>query len=224
MISIIIPTLGDGELLDTIRLQIAKSQIVCEVLICIPRPNSARLAIHHPSERIIQTEKKGRGHQIYAGTREAVGRFLLLLHDDTILPNGWDIILQQMIEKEEIVGGGFKLRFDQPSFRYRALAAFADPYYKLTGEIWGDRALFVRRKSIQDELSILDVPLMEDVILSKWMQKNGRVVLIQDPIITSTKRFRGQGFWRHIGRILFCRFLFSLGISPDRIYRIYYSG
>jgi hypothetical protein len=51
---------------------------------------------------------------------------------------------------------------------------FSDAFFKITGELWGDRAIFIRSEILKDRARIMDVPIMEDVKLSGFMEKKGK--------------------------------------------------
>ncbi len=221
MIAVIIPTLGNTPLLSLIRDRLAQTSDVGEVLLTVPRGVAFETASLLPGERIVYSDKKGRGHQMYQALLLVKSDIVVFLHDDTILPSNWTLAVKAAIGNGAI-GGGFGLSFDDGRLRYKVLAGFARPYYWLTGEIWGDRALFVDLKHLLPYVKILDVPLMEDVILSKWMHQKGRVAVLEQKVITSTGTFVQRGFIRHIGTILFCRLLFALGFGTKKIYDIYY--
>ena len=64
---------------------------------------------------------------------------------------------------------------------------------------------------------------MEDVKLSRFMNKKGIVVMLQEKVITSADTFFKYGLLQHTFRIIKCRLWYALGGNPDKIYRYYYS-
>ena len=95
-------------------------------------------------------------------------------------------------------------------------------WFRISGEIYGDRAIFVRSKVLQQCISALNVPLFEDVQLAKCLQKRGRIVMLKDKVTTSTEPFQTYGLIGNMGRFLTSRIWYSLGGSPHQIYRAYY--
>jgi hypothetical protein len=64
-----------------------------------------------------------------------------------------------------------------------------------------DRSIFIRSQPLKKDLSILDIPVMEDIELSYWMKKHGKVILLRESVVTSTEVFVQNGFLRQIWKI-----------------------
>lgn len=174
------------------------------------------------NERVVQTPRRGRGYAIMTGIRHANKDICLILHADTRLPtDGLDAITRVMREPR-ILGGGFSLAFDKDSIFLRSLVSLTRIGFSLTGEFWGDRGCFVRTLFAKTILTRIDVPIMEDVILSTQMRKNGKTILLPQRVITSNSSFVRLGLLRHTWRIAKLRTLYQLGYSLDKIYSHYY--
>ena len=57
----------------------------------------------------------GRARQLAAGANLARGDTILFLHADTRLPPGWDASVRAALADPRVVGGAFRLRFEQRS-------------------------------------------------------------------------------------------------------------
>jgi hypothetical protein len=89
--------------------------------------------------------------------------------------------------------------------------------------MWGDRALFARTADLRECLPALDVPLFEDVRLSKALRKRGKLVLLDETVVTSAEHFRRNGPLTQSLRIFKARLWYALGGDTQRIYDYYYS-
>ena len=76
---------------------------------------------------------------------------------------------------------------------------------------------------IKPHTEVMNVPIMEDVRLSGFLSKQGRVVLLKEKVITSSATFIRYGLLRHTYRIIKCRLWYALGGNPVNIYHYYYS-
>lgn len=223
-ISVIVPVHKKNSRLSEIRKQINHSQQTVELIIVIN--NNALEEVIKPEntfEKVVVAEKIGRGYAFIKGIMKSQGDIVLLLHSDTLPPKNWDKAIKNALENDRIVGGGFSMSFDSHSYYLKLLAYSSYIRFRLTGEIVGDRAIFVRSEILKKCLRVMDVPLFEDVRLSKFMRKFGSTTLLKEKVVTSADSFRKNGMLGHFWRIVKCRLLYVLGVDLEKIYKYYYS-
>jgi GT2 family glycosyltransferase len=92
---------------------------------------------------------------------------------------------------------------------------------RLTGIATGDQALFVRRKVFADLGGFPDIPIMEDIAFCRRLKRAGRVAALHSCVMTSGRRWERHGAIRTILVMWWLRLLFYLGVSPDRLKRMY---
>ena len=102
-LSIVIPTLGGKQLNDTILSILSSTQVVDEILLCIPKSNELMLDEKlHKSVQIIWTQHNGQVFQRCVGFSKARGDFVLQLDDDIILDKNCILkMMQFMTESKE---------------------------------------------------------------------------------------------------------------------------
>jgi len=223
LISVIVPIHREGSRLQAIRESIAPSSTTTEIIIVVNnKALEGTVRPEGPGERVVASERMGRGHAFVRGATEARGDVILLLHSDTMLPPKWDRAIVKALDDDRTVGGAFSLSFDMPSLYLKALTFLSDLFYHITGEVWGDRAIFVRSEVLGRCLADMDVPLLEDVRLSKCMREQGMVIVLKEKVVTSAEGFMTYGRIRHAWKALKCRVLYALGASPQRMYEYYY--
>lgn len=64
---------------------------------------------------------------------------------------------------------------------------------------------------------------MEDVRLSKLMNKKGRVIVLKEKVTTSASDFVKYGWFRNSLRTFKARVWYALGGNPQKIFDYYYS-
>jgi hypothetical protein len=145
------------------------------------------------------------------------------LHSDTILPIGWDEQIRNLLEDKTVIGGGFLLKFDVESTYmnfFQKILTFREKNLRIMS---GDRAIFVRSYLIKNNLPTIEIPIMEDIELSYLMKKNGKIVILDDYVITSADAFLNNGALRQTIKVIKCFLWYRLGGSIDDIFNSYYS-
>lgn len=222
-ISVIVPIHIKNDKIDEVRKSIFYATTPIEVIYVVEKNLSDIFIKTDSFEKIVKIENKGRGFIFIEGIRNSKGKIILFLHSDTILPDSWDKSIRKSFENEKVVGGGFKLKFDVNNaylnFAIKLLTFRATPLKILSG----DRGLFVRSSLIKDNISLLEVPIMEDMELSNLMRKNGNITILNENIITSADAFIKNGVLRQAKKILICFLWYRIGGNLQKIYNYYYS-
>ncbi len=162
------------------------------------------------------TVPRGRASQMNAGAAVARGGVLLFLHADTRLPQGAARFIAQA------VGGGrhwgrFDVRIEGSSAWLPLVAAMMNRRSRLTGIATGDQAMFVSRAAFTAAGGFADIPLMEDIDLSRRLLRIGRPACLAARVTTSGRRWEAQGVWRTILRMWWLRLRFFFGADPRRL-------
>ena len=117
--------------------------------------------------------------------------------------------------------GRFDVRLSGSHPHLRLVAHLMNLRSKMTGIATGDQAIFVRRALFQTIGGYAQIPLMEDVELSKRLKRLSRPLCIGSPLVTSSRRWEQRGIWRTILLMWKLRFLYFLGVSPSRLVKQY---
>ena len=164
------------------------------------------------------TERSGQSH--FGVLEPVVVDVLLFLHADTKLPpNACELIAQAM--QQGHVWGRFDVRIDGPHPTLRVVERLMNLRSRLTGIATGDQAMFVRRVVFERAGGFANLPVMEDIELSRRLKKLGPPACIQPPVVTSARRWQQQGVWRTIWLMWWLRLAHFLGQSPQALARRY---
>lgn len=175
---------------------------------------SAELAV--PGADQVLEAPRGRGSQMNAGAAAARGGVLLFLHVDTRLPEGAD----RLVAKAMASGhhwGRFDVQIEGKSAWLPLVAALMNRRSRLTGIATGDQAMFVSREAFAAVGGFPDIPLMEDIGLSRRLLRTGRPACLAARVTTSGRRWEAHGVWRTILRMWWLRLRFFLGADPRRL-------
>ena len=118
--------------------------------------------------------------------------------------------------------GRFDVRLAPSSPTLRLVAWMMNQRSRLTGICTGDQALFVRRDLFNQIGGYADIPLMEDIELSKRLKRISPPACIRQPLTTSSRRWQTRGVLRTIGLMWWLRLQYWAGVSPAKLVKKYY--
>ena len=211
--SIIIPSYDDGEFLLRNLPPLARDPC-CEVLVVEAGSHSRLPAVC----RVLKSPEANRAVQMNLGAKRARGEILLFLHADTLIdPESLDPLYQNLKKQKKYVGGCFQFALDHPSWRARAMEVgvmLRELFFRLP---YGDQALFVRKEVFHELGGFPLVPVMEDVLLIRELQKRGRLLYFHHRAVTSARKWVQRGFFRTMFANWFAMFQLKRGVPLEQI-------
>jgi rSAM/selenodomain-associated transferase 2 len=181
------------------------------------RDGTAQLA--EPFADHIITIRRGRGAPMNAGAALGTGAALLFLHADTTLPDNADRLIDAALARR--AWGRFDLRIAGSHPLLAVVARMINWRSRLTGVATGDQAIFVSRKAFAAVGGFPDLPLMEDIAISRRLKRLCRPVCIAEPAVTSGRRWEQNGVIRTILLMWRLRFSYYLGVEPALLAKLY---
>ncbi|MHA3914488.1 TIGR04283 family arsenosugar biosynthesis glycosyltransferase [Halovulum sp. GXIMD14793] len=168
---------------------------------------------------VLITGTPGRGQQLARGALAAKGDWLLFLHADTVLTPGWAGAVLAHMQGHSEAAGYFTLRFDARGVLPRIVAGWANLRSWMFGLPYGDQGLLVSAELYRAVGGFPDIPLMEDVAISRRLR--GRLRPLGHKAITSAARYRRDGWLRRGWRNLSTLILYFAGRSPEQLVQRY---
>ena len=222
-LSIVVPALDEAANLARLLPDLVAREREAEVLVADggSADDSRAVVARVPAVRWLSAPR-GRARQMNAGAGAARGDVLLFLHADTTLPEGAGAAIRAALADPAVVGGRFDVRLDS---RHRVLALVGwlmNRRSRLTGISTGDQGLFVRRAVFEALGGYPDIPLMEDVELTRRLKRRGRLAALPLRVVTSARKWEAEGPLRTIVLMWTLRLLYAVGVSPARLHRWYY--
>jgi hypothetical protein len=163
---------------------------------------------------------RSRGVQLHAGALAAQGHWLVFLHADTRLAQGWAEALASL--PADVVGGAYRFAVDSPRRCYRWVEAGVALRCRLFHLPYGDQAIFSRRSAYLGVGGFPPLPLMEDVAFVRRLARVGPLAFPSVPALTSSRSWERYGLLRTTLRNGWLLGLYALGWSPERLARLYH--
>ncbi|MDH5300702.1 MAG: TIGR04283 family arsenosugar biosynthesis glycosyltransferase [Gammaproteobacteria bacterium] len=219
-ISVVIPVLNEqvGIVAHLQRLQLLR-QRGHEVIVVDGGSDDQTVALASPLADCVLQVGRGRARQMNAGAASASGDVLLFLHADTTLPE--QVESELMCALRTHGWGRFDVRLSGSAWVLRLVERMMNWRSRLTGVATGDQAMFVRRPLFVGVRGFPEIPLMEDVALSKTLRRYARPWCSRLRVVTSSRRWEQNGPWRTIWLMWRLRLAYFLGVSPQELAKRY---
>jgi len=229
-VSIIIPVLDEEETVAR-AIRSCREAGPCEVVVVDGGSRDRTVEIARGEADTVIAASRGRAAQMNAGAAVARGGVLLFLHADTLLPVGSVTAVLCALRDPAVVGGAFRVRLSAScgAGRYvRATLAITGRMIGARGAVSrsysGDQAIFVRAEAFRSLGGYPEVPLMEDVELSRRMRRAGNTVLLPLRVESSGRRWEAWGPLRTVLFMWRLRTGYLLGWTPSRCADAYRRG
>jgi len=169
----------------------------------------------------VVTAAKGRGVQLRAGAMAARGEWLLFLHADTRLAEGWAARVAGFIANPANLGqaAAFRFRLDNDKPWARRLEALIERRSRWLGLPTGHQGLLISRPFYDSLGGYPDLPSMEDIeMIGRIGGERLRVLPIA--AVNPAARYQGEGWWKRMMRDAVCVGLWFVGVPATRVARL----
>ena len=218
MVSVVIPTLNaETTLVRTLSALVpgVVEGLIREVVISDGGSTDSTLEIAEATGCKILHTDASRGLQLYRGCLEAKGDWLLVLHQDSVVGDGWIDALTEHMKNTPLRAGYFKLCFDESSWLARLwtdVVAFRANTLALPS---GDHGLFISKALYDSAGGYKDQADFEDLSLALNLGRS-RLTPIPIALMTNADRFRERSwlFGQIYKSIRFSLYLLGLPMGP----------
>ena len=218
-VSVIIPILNEAEVLDKTLSQLQSELERHELIIVDGGSTDNSVCIAEKYGKVVISER-GRAKQLNAGAGAATGDILLFLHADIWLEPGALVAVETALASG-CIGGGFRQKIDGKSPLYRVIEIAGDIRGKYLKVFYGDSGIFLARADFEKIGGFPDVPILEEMEFSKGLRKLGKTTLVTPCIHISARRWETKGIVRTTLNNWFITFLCFLGVSPEKLAKLY---
>ncbi len=222
-ISVVVPALNEaGNIVETLHaLQPMRSR-GHEVIVADGGSVDGTRELAQPLADRLISSPRGRARQMNAGAEVASGDVLWFLHGDTVPMTDADLLILEALGKTRH-WGRFDVRLSGRHWLLRVVEAMMNLRSCVTGIATGDQGIFVTREVFDAVAGFPDIPLMEDIALSKRLKGYDSPACERSRLITSSRRWERNGVVRTIAVMWRTRLAYFLGADPRRLAESYRS-
>lgn len=216
LISIIIPVLNEENSINALlqQLQVYRQQ-GHEVIVVDGGSTDKTIPVSELlSDKVIISES-GRAIQMNSGAAQAEHNILWFLHADTLISENAVEKIQLVLNKSD--WGRFNVKLSGQNVLFRLIERMVNLRSCLSGIATGDQGIFVKRKIFESVKGYSNIPLMEDVDLSKKLKNISKPVCLKESLTTSSRRWEENGILSTVFLMWKLRFLYWFGVSADKL-------
>ena len=224
LISVIIPTLNEEahiqDAIQSARQDCSPGEV--EIIVVDGGSQDRTLHLVPPGVKLIHS-KPNRGAQMNLGARNSGGDILVFCHADSRLPNGWREAVITELGTNGVSGGTFQLSILPASgiLKLRNRINFPANWRFM----YGDQVQFMTRFTFDKVGGFPEIPIMEDLEMSRSLSRLGKLVRIPLRVSTSSRRFSDTRVFHQWFLSIKCVILYIyLGKSAEEIKYIYNRG
>ncbi len=219
-ISVILPSFREGaRLIEAVRAARCALGDVQVIVSAHDESDDVKQAVRAEGAIWVDAPRACRGEQLQRGAACAEGQVLVFLHADTRLPVDASRPIRQALSVAGVSGGAFRLRFDRSHVVFSTLTAMSG--LRLTTSFLGDQGMFCTRRAYDAAGGFRSMPLFEDVDLARRLARTGRLVRLEQYVVTSARRFSKHGPLRQVTRNAVLMLAYHLGVAPAQLARAY---
>jgi rSAM/selenodomain-associated transferase 2 len=216
-LSLVVPVLNEAA---TLPAQLAALQGLrtsgTELIVVDGGSGDGTAELARPAADRLLDAPRGRAAQMNVGAKASRGEVLLFLHADTALPPAADDLIRSAIATGA-AWGRFDVRIDGRQPLLRVVERMMNWRSRWSSIATGDQAIFVRRDLFERVDGYPELPLMEDIALSKRLKRFAPPACLREQVITSGRRWEKHGVLHTILLMWRLRASYFLGADPQQL-------
>jgi len=184
-----------------------------------------KLGVCHSLKVVVA--QKGRALQMNAGAQQAKpiesdDPLLWFLHSDSGFQQQHFEYLRSL--KAGCQWGRFDVALSGAHWQFRIIETLINWRSRLTRVMTGDQGIFIRQSVFQNINGYAEIPLMEDIELSKRLRQLYKPDCNGPVLKTSSRRWEKHGILKTVFLMWKLRFEYWRGVSPEKLVKEYYGS
>ncbi|MGI0483166.1 TIGR04283 family arsenosugar biosynthesis glycosyltransferase [Geminocystis sp. CENA526] len=220
-LSVIIPVINEEKNLVKILVNLEKHPDIEFIFVDGGSQDNTVKLIKQADFQVILSPILRRSYQMNLGADNAQGKILLFLHGDTLLPQNYGQIINDIVNKKDFILGAFALNIDCKKPIFRLLEMMVNARSNYLSLPYGDQGIFLKKEVFEQLGKYQDIAIMEDFELVKKAQKYGKIYIAKSAVTTSSRRWNKLGIIKTtlINQLIIMGYY--LKISPEKLALFY---
>jgi len=220
VLSIIVPVLNEARtIVDTLQTLQLFRQRGAEVIVVDGGSDDDTAQRAQPLADRVMRGPRGRAAQMNEGAKVASGFIFLFLPSDVALPADADTQVMYGRARDTSVWGRFDMRLVGKHAFLPILARILNWRSRISGIAASEQAIFVQRETFFRIGGFSDIPVMDDVDISKRLRAISPPICVTSRVTVPAKTFDREGFWTALRDLSMMRFRYRMGMAPAEILR-----
>jgi len=219
VISVVIPTLNAADHIGPVLARVLDCFGVELIVVDGGSEDDTVAYADAAGARVVETSP-GRAHQMNAGAGVAIGKILLFLYPDTLLPKDWDMTIRRALSGD-VAMGAFSFSVDERLPGIGLIEWGVKMRSHVFARPGGDQGFFMKHETFEKLGGFPDQPLMEDYAMVRRMRKLGRIAILNETVVNSAGLWKKRGVLRTFLLNRFTLFLYRCHFPPDRLRKFY---
>lgn len=223
-VSIIVPVLNEGAILDRFLRQLREHAPGAELIVVDggSMDRSMSIAERH-ADITLRCAPASRAAQMNAGARAATGDVFWFVHADSTISAANVADMARALRRDTRLSGGcFRLRILRREWIYRVTDSVGNAGVHVFGFALGDHGIFCRREAFEAVGGYRNWPILEDAEFYRALRRNGgRMRQLRPEIASSPRRYEALGPYRTTLFYIAILALYVTGARMETMLRVY---
>ena len=229
MISVIVPVYNESEFIEPFLERLAELNGDAEfIFVDDSSDDSTCASIQNYEARLSGMQlltinsHKGMAPGNNAGAKTATGDVLWFLPADCLPPPNALELIEQTLHNTTAIGGAYFKHYTSGSLFMKCGEFYLNNLrFQRAGNVVSTNGIFLRRETFDKLGGFTEHGFLDDVLLSDRLKKIGRLAVIKQPLIVSSRRYERDGISKRIINNLLIVLLYRLGRSPEQLKNLY---
>lgn len=232
-LAVIVPIYNDNMILKKLFENLKKFKEIDEIIISKAvddfKENKITILNYNGLKYKLLISKKSRSIQMNEAAKYTNADILWFIHADSLFLNyNVDKKIKDLVKNKNIKCGGLKIKFNPNSPLLSIIATLSNMRAKLFKICFGDQSIFITKDIFDKIKGFRNIPIMEDlqffIDIKNYMKKNNSkkyFKLIDDKIISSSRRFKKNGTLKTIFKMHKLKIMYFKGTDINKLNKIY---
>ena len=229
LISVVLPCLNElrhgylPQILDNLAQQSGEKQLL--IVMSPSTDGTYDVITQHPAAdqfKLIHSDATNRAQRLTIGIEASQGDIVLLHHPATLLPPDALSQVRGLMANTLVTWGGFRHSFDFDHWLLRFTSWYSTTQRpRFSRILYLDHCIFARREALMAIGGVPDMDIFEDTVLSHALGKFGPPCMAPGTIVTSARRFRERGIYKHAALNQLLKLMYHAKLDPKKMNWLY---